>query len=354
MALTNSPSENGCPLQRDPDRKNVCQKNGGFWWSADLNCWIVSEPTAIGKILRDRHFCVHSYKFSEVASRLGIGFPHHEALRNCLPLALEGEKHTSLRRRFSEEIAANSVRALEIFESELVAMMRLHFSAGKLSRFCVVKEVIRPSIKSANLAIAGLQECKVANLESLPLFFDESISLRGRQTIERLIGELYAKLPKTMSDDEKYFRIAMLALSVDTLFGSISESFLTVVRRNPEIALSGMDWDHDLPATALPMIERKALAETWLFGHWIKAGDRVRLFLDVEEFDRDTGSKYTELYFAAGPHRCPGINYSRKIWNIFVRHLRQIEVKLHIRALAYRSNDKIFTLLDMLEIESYV
>ena len=114
-----------------------------------------------------------------------------------------------------------------------------------------------------------------------------------------------------------------------------------------------MDWDRDLPATALPMFERKALANSTLLGHHIKIGHRVQLFVDVNEFDKDRGSKYTELYFAAGPHKCTGMNYSRKIWNIFVRRMRQIDRKLRIRDFSHRSNDRIFTLLDVLEAETY-
>jgi hypothetical protein len=128
---------------------------------------------------------------------------------------------------------------------------------------------------------------------------------------------------------------------------------LTVIRRNPGVALSAMDWDRDLPATALPMIERKTVANTTLFGHTISSGDRVRLFVDVNEFDSGRGAKYTELYFAAGAHRCPGMNYSRKIWTIFVQHMRQIDRKLRIGDFSYRPNDGIFNLLERLEIEPY-
>ena len=145
----------------------------------------------------------------------------------------------------------------------------------------------------------------------------------------------------------------MLALNMNTLLGSISEFFLTVIRRNPGTALAAMDWDRDLPATALPMFERKALANANILGHHIKIGHRVQLFVDVNEFDKDKGSKYTELYFAAGAHKCTGMNYSRKIWNIFVRRMRQINRKLRIRDFSHRSNDRIFTLLDVLEAETY-
>jgi hypothetical protein len=353
MTATNGGPENRCPLQRDPDRKITFLEKDGFWWSAELNCWMISKPEAIAAILRDPTFSVHSYKFNEIASRLGINLPHHQALRDSLPLALEGEKHTILRRRFSEEISANTARALEIFERELGTTTRQHFNAEPPSRFCVIKEIMRPSIRSANLTIAGLEGCNVDNLESLPIFFDRSISLRKRQQIELLIEDLHTSLPSTMSDDEKYFRIAMLALNMNTLLGSISESFLTVIRRNPGTALAAMDWDRDLPATALPMFERKALANATILGHHIKIGHRVQLFVDVNEFDKDRGSKYTELYFAAGAHKCTGMNYSRKIWNIFVRRMRQINRKLRIRDFSHRSNDRIFTLLDVLEAETY-
>jgi cytochrome P450 len=354
MTATNSGTENRCPLQRDPERGIIFQEKDGFWWSAELNCWMISKPEVIAKILRDQNFSVHSYKFDEVASRLDVSLPRHQALRAYVALALEGEKHATVRRRFNEEISANTARALEIFERELVATIRQHFSGDAPSRFCAVKEIMRPPIRAANVVLAGLERCDFDDLETLPIFFDGGIPLGRRQQIEQLFEDLYASLPDTMSADDKYFRIAVLALNMNSLLGSISESFLTVVRRNPGTALSSMDWDRDLPATALPMIERKALADSTLFRRTIRAGHRVRLFVDVNEFDRDRGSKYSELYFAAGPHRCPGMNYSRKIWNIFVGHMRQIDRKLRIRDFSYRSNDRVFTLLDKLEIETYV
>src|SRR5579863_4769300 len=105
---TNGRTENRCPLHRDPERKIIFQKKDGFWWSPELDSWMISNPAAIATILRDSTFSVYSYEFDEVASRLGISLPHHKALRACLPLALEGEKHVASRRRFSEEISANT------------------------------------------------------------------------------------------------------------------------------------------------------------------------------------------------------------------------------------------------------
>jgi hypothetical protein len=343
-----------CPLHRDPDRKNIFQEKGGFWWSDELGCWMISQPAAIAEILKSQNFSVHSYKFDEIAARIGIDLPHHKALRCYLPVTLEGESHTALRRRFSAEISANTARAVEIFESELIVAIRRHLDAEPPSRFCAVKEILAPPIRSANLVIARLEGCKVSNLESLPCFFDRSTSLRKRQQIERLIGDIQSGLSDTIGDDEKYFRIAMLALNMNTLLGSISESFLTVIRRNSGVALSAMDWDRDVPATALPMIERKALADWIVSDHSVKAGDRVQLFLDVDNFDRDRGPRHAGIYFAPGPHSCLGMNYSRKVWDIIVQRMRRIDRKIHVHDIRYRSNDRLFNILDNLEIETYV
>ena len=143
----------------------------------------------------------------------------------------------------------------------------------------------------------------------------------------------------------------MLALNMNTLLGSISESFLTVVKRNAGINLKDMDWDPELPATALPMIERRAVGNTKLCGNQINAGDRAQLFVDVDGFDTDRGPLYSELYFAAGAHKCPGMNYSRKVWNILCRRMKTIDKRLRILAIEYRRNDRIFNILEKLEVE---
>jgi hypothetical protein len=233
----------------------------------------------------------------------------------------------------------------------LTTAIPILFEANTPSRFCVIHDLLKPSIRAANLAIAGIENCSVDALESLPLFFDASLSLKRRRYVEQLIEDVYSSLPNAMPAEEKYFRIAMLALNMNTLLGSISESFLTVIKRNAGIDLKDMDWDPELPATALPMVERRALANSTICGNEISAGDRTQLFVDVDGFDKDRGPRYSELYFAAGPHKCPGMNYSRKVWNILITHMKTIDKRLRVLAIEYRSNDGIFNVLEKLGVE---
>jgi hypothetical protein len=78
---------------------------------------MISEPRAISEILRDSNFTVRTYNFGEIAARLGITFTHQNLLRAHLPVAIEGQDHSNLRRKFDQAISANTGRALSIFES---------------------------------------------------------------------------------------------------------------------------------------------------------------------------------------------------------------------------------------------
>jgi hypothetical protein len=341
-----------CPFRRDPRRKAVFQEHDGFWWSGDTRCWMVSEPRAITHILKDKNFSVHPHSFSEIAHRLGITFVHQKMLRDFLPLAVDGEDHTKLRCRFDNEISKNTNRALTTFENHLVNTISVLIPLSAPSRFCVAHDLLKIPIRLANFAMAGVESCNVADLENLPLFFDRNLSLKKRRYVEQLIADTISSLPQVMTADEKYFRIAMLAVNMNTVLGSILDSFLTVVKRNADNAVKDMDWDNELLATALPMIERKAIADSVIFGRNITAGDVVRLFLDVDGFDEKRGPRYSSLYFAAGPHKCPGMNYSRKLWNILTRHMKTIDKRLRIHAIEYRS-DTVFNILQKFEVELY-
>jgi hypothetical protein len=349
-----APPLNECPFRRDPERTHIFRENGGFWWNNELQCWMASDPRLIVKILEDNNFSVHAYNFAEIAERLHISFPHQKLLRAYLPVAIDGEDHKVLRRRFNEEISRNTSRALAVFDEHFISRISTLLETKTSSRFCVVQDLLKAPIRSGNTAIAGIESCDVKDLENLSLFFDGNLSVKRRQYIEQLIEALVKQLPTTMSTNEKYFRIALLTFNMSSLLGSISESFAVVVKRNGGAKLKDMDWDLELPATGLPMIERRAIASRTISGKKIKAGDLVQLFVDVDVYDQKRGSRYSDLYFAAGPHKCPGMNYSRRVWNILARHMKTIEKRLSIRSIAYRHNDRIFNFIDRFEVEQYV
>jgi len=315
---------------------------------------MVSDPRLIVQVLEDNNFSVHAYNFAEIAERLHISFPHQKLLRTYLPLGIGGEDHKALRRRFNEEISRNTRRALAAFDEHLTSRISTLLKTETSSRFCVVQDLLKAPIRSGNTTIAGIETCDLEDLENLSLFFDGNLSVKRREYIEQLIEALFKQLPATMSTDDKYFRIALLTFNMSSLLASTSESFAVVVKRNEGAKLKDMDWDLELPATGLPMIERRAIASRTISGKKIKAGDLVQLFVDVDVYDQKRGPRYSDLYFAAGTHKCPGMNYSRRVWNILARHMRMIEKRLSIRSIAYRQNDRVFNFIDRFEVAQYV
>lgn len=314
---------------------------------------MIADPRAIDRILKDDRFAVNIPKFGDIAERAGVKLPHQKMLHAYLPVALEGADHAALRPMFDQEISGNTKRALAVFEEGFAASLLAVASPGGPKRFCVVRDLLKPSIRAGNMAIAGIENCDVDDLESVPLFFDKGLSLKKRRHIEVLMDRVLRSLPEAMPISEKYFRLAIIGLNMNTALGAISESVGVVLARNRGAKLKDMDWDLELPATALPVMERKAAADLAIDGNTIRAGDRVQLFLDVDGFDRDRGPKYSELYFAAGPHKCPGMNYSRRVWTIVTRYLKAVDARWDIVSVAYRPNDVNFDLLETLEVECH-
>lgn len=182
MIETAASHQNRCPFRRDPGRKAVFQQKSGFWWSDEMKCWMISEPHVIRQILKDSDFTVHTYNFGEIAGRLGITFTHQKLLPAHLPVAIEGEDHSSLRRKFDQTISTNTNRALAIFDSYLANAISVLFETNTSSRFCAIHDLLKPSIRSANLAIAGIENCSVDTWRAYLYFLIGPSHSRGDDT----------------------------------------------------------------------------------------------------------------------------------------------------------------------------
>ncbi len=93
-------------LHKQPDRHQLYSREGGLWWSDQLQRWMVSNPALIAEVLRSSAFAGHSYDVSAIMHRFSIDLHHLQQLSQQFPLAFEGERHRTLRKRFSAEIAA--------------------------------------------------------------------------------------------------------------------------------------------------------------------------------------------------------------------------------------------------------
>lgn len=334
-------------LQKNPERVRLYAENNGIWWSNTLKRWMISNPRLLAEVMREPSFSVPSYDISPVTNRLKLDLHHINVLRTYFPLAVEGEAHRKLRARFAQEIAANTNLALDAFEKSLQENLNYILTDKTGADFCLIKDLFQPALKIANLTIAGIRDRSIQRIENIPQLFDDTISLKMRLEINETIEKIISKLPSNMSLDEKYFRTAIIALNANTLLGSISESVINTVSGQTPTPLNKIRWDAELPATGLPLIEKKAVKDVTIGGCAIKAGDRIRLFLDAAGFRGNSTPQYSDIYFAAGPHRCPGMAFSRQIWKLVVKYLSQVDKQLVIIATKYRERDYVFNLHEL-------
>ena len=338
-------------LQKYPERAKLYEEHGGIWWSTEIKRWMVSHPLLLAEVMESEDFAVPSYDVGAIRDRLNIDLAHLDKLRAHFPLAAEGEAHVALRQKMAREIAANTAGALERFERKFAQALSGVQACASGSRFCLVRELFQPALKDANLRLAGINDDVAEDIEAIPQLFDDTISLKARINIDAIVGRIAAGLPADMGPDERYFRTAIVALNANTLLGSILQSFVATVSAHPGMPLAAMPWAAELPATGLPLIEKKAVRDTTLGGHAIKKGDRLRLFVEAGGYRHGQGPSYSDLYFAVGPHQCPGKSFSRQIWKLAAKHLSGVDRKIALTHMEYRSRDHVFNLYQRLEAE---
>ncbi len=338
-------------LQKAPDRASTYRQLPPIWWSKQAQKWFVTNPELIREIMHNRTFSVPDYNVQAIIDRLGIDLSGLMKTREYLPLAWEGEKHKALRNWMTRLIAANSKPSCQIFQDQFAARLAEVLPEG---RFCFVQNVLKPAMRATILSMSGYPDPfdpDIPEIEITPHFFDDRISLRRRKQINEVIHAIADRLPTEMTDEEKYAVVAIINVSSNTLLATLAQSVLQILSMNPDTPSSQMNWDVELPATGLPLIEKVCLRETELRGHTIRPGDRLRLFIETEGLSDGPVSRYSDLFFAAGPHRCSGMAFSRQIWIILGNEMSSIETKFRIVETSERQGDYVFNFLERLEVE---
>jgi cytochrome P450 len=342
--------ENDALLHRHPRRAEIYAAEPGIFWSEQARRWFVTSGRLVREIQADPAFHVHTYDTSRLAERLGIDLSYMIRLSRYLPLAAEGEDHARLRREFSAIIGANQAAACDVFTDELRQRLERALAAG---HFCMIKDVLAPALRRSNMRVAGFDlpdADEMPDIEVIPRLFDDRLSPTVRGRIETAIRTLHAFLPDEMDDEAKFTIIAFTALSSNTLIASLALSLLKGLQASAGKQLSEISWDEELPATSLPSIEKICTSPREIGGFSIAVGDRVRLFIESEAFETSSQPVYSDLYFAAGPHRCPGMAYSRRVWKALREELVRHQRRFEIGSVSYRPGDYIFTYPDTVEI----
>ncbi|TDH36021.1 hypothetical protein E2A64_12020 [Pseudohoeflea suaedae] len=337
-------------LQKEPARASTYAQLPPIWWSDQARRWFVTEPGLIRQIMSDRGFSVPDYSVEVIMDRLNIDLAASMKMRDYLPLAWEGEKHKALRNRMTRIIAANTRPACELFQDQLRKNLSAALAKGC---FCFVQDVIRPTMRATLLRLSGYPDPFDPDLLAIEVtahIFDDRVSPRKRKHANEIIRTIVEKLPDEMTEEDKYSVAALNVVGSNSLLATLAQSLLHILSPNSGTMSSQMNWKIDMPVTGLPLIEKVCREERELQGHTIRPGDQLRLFIETGGLSDGTQG-YSDLFFAAGPHRCSGMAVSRQIWAILGDEMSRIEKKFRVLQTSERQGDYVFNFLDKLEVE---
>lgn len=319
-------------LHADLGRFEAYKKNQKLWWSKQLNKWMCMNPELIQFILNSENFRVHEYNIERLERRFGIFLPHTINMIAQNPLALNGEGHKTNRKKLAIEIQQNSKKTLLTFEQDLVELINSFGRVGQSGD--LIAEVLKPTILKGMLNLSGLSGVNVSkDFEILSEIFDVTATIERRLAIETTIEAIYDKLPDTLAEDEKYLKIATLALGTESLLSTLALSVVAVFERHEGSSLKEMVWGDKITATAVPIIERVAKSNQSIGGVDVAQGQAVRLFLEVTGFDENGGAQYSQLFFGSGQHMCLGTFVGNEMWKIIGKVFSKVDKRIKIREL---------------------
>lgn len=334
-------------LHQRADKAQLYQP-GKLWWSDEIKRWMCTDAETMRRILLDPAFHVMSYSQEKIAQRLGIPLDHVTRMVGYFPLALDGEAHKHLRKRHAAAIAQATDAALQAFSQTLAD--RLQHCLDAQQPVDLAQQALRPAVCAFIAALAGIDAPHLAHGDSLSQVLDETLSIPTRRRMDQTIAELAANLPGGMADEEKYFRIAMVALGTDSLLGTLTESLHQLLTRHAGMRLSAMPWPEAPPATGVPVIERMATERRDFLGARIAPDQRVRLYLDAAGYGAGAPPAFQPLYFGAGRHVCLGMAVAKQVWKILTTQLARVERTCDMLRAAYREHDNVFNLYKTLEV----
>lgn len=289
--------------------------------------------------MNSRDYSVPSYITGKLGTRMGYDFSKLDLVTRYLPLAHEGEEHKRLRGQFARLISRNTPATLLAFSEALDARIE---ACRSRADFCLVQDLLLPALRPAVCRLAGIDVGMQVRVEDVPQLFDDAISGKRRLAIQATIEQMISAT-KFSDTEDTHIGIALLAVSSNTLLGSLARSCIAQLQAAEGRAMAQIEWSEDFSHSALALVEKVALADAVLGGAKLKAGDRVRLLLDSAGYEHGGNeSTYSDLFFAVGPHRCVGMSISRQIWGLLTARLAQEKFGLRVMEVEHRQGDYVF------------
>ncbi|APB98210.1 cytochrome P450 [Polynucleobacter asymbioticus] len=344
---TSSPG-NLCPfsssdreIHKSKNKSAIYCEEPKLRWSSELDRWLCFDPTLIKEVLKSDDFQVNDYFRTQeiLTNHLGLNVEHTSRLLSQFPFCHDGKFHKELKKIYAKKLNEHHETALLQFEASLKELITLKFKPG--TTLDLVEEIIAPAIVSAASIFSGIQSHFEGNSASIAQLLDETISVSRRMKINKKIEDFIIKFPKNTSEEIAFTRVGLAVTGLDSLVGALSESIVSLLNRDPNLKLSQIQWDENLPATSIPFIERTLTKDTILQGEQLKIGQTIRVYLDAGGYSKQNPT-YSDLYFGAGTHTCIGKSFSKELWTVFTKCLSKVDLRLQIIKSARRDHDYFF------------
>ncbi len=343
-------SYNHLTIYRQPERYEylASARAAAPFFDRITRAWIVADPDLCRELLSspalDPAPAVEHYR--NMPTGLGEQFQSVAFAFENIPLSMSGERHAEARRRAASFMASRHEAIHAWVEAELPGLLAPLAWPGRVE---LMGEVIKPTVRGLFAALVGVDLPKSLKLDQVSGVFDKSMSMTRRMALEAEMAALEAHLRAQLADDvDLGMRLGLLVIGKDALVGTLAESLVQLFRDNAGAPLGSIPYPRMPQQTAVPFVERVAVAPVSVAGLELAPGDRVRLVLQT--YALSPASEH-HRFFGAGAHACLGRPLSLELWTTIVSHL--VRMRTRVSVLNYRlpRDSYVFNVATTFEIE---
>jgi cytochrome P450 len=321
-------------------------------WVSSLGCWCVYDAADITMILKSADFSVANYVevYRSLEQRVGMDCSTLIRALRHIPLANEGKTHAELRRDLARLVGAQTD------ETKQHLATLIHATVTNVCRRCsrvdLVECIVRPVADALFASLLGVElPAKVGRGVSVSQIFDRFLGLNRRKVIN---AQAYGMLQAFSAATDRLktspdHALALTIIGHDSIVASLGCSLLRVLEDGAGKRLCELSFPRSLPETGVPYVERLANRECSVNGTKLRAGDRVRLYLDAAKGSE--GRAEANSFFGRGRHSCIGEEVSTWLWQTLTAELSRLPLKFSIETVRRRERDYVFAFYSSIEVQ---
>lgn len=313
-------------------------------WVSSLGCWCVYDVASITAILKSANFSVVNYidVYRSFEQRVGMDCSTLIRALCHIPLANEGKAHAELRKDLARLVRTELSQAKQHLATFIPATLAK--ACRKDSRVDLVQDIVQPVADAFFACLLGVDlPVRAEGAISVSQIFDRSLSLNRRKAISEQADEIrqaFGAATERLKTSPDY-ALALTIIGHDSIVASLGRSLLRVLEDGAGKRLCDLAFPASLPETGVPYTERLAGSDCRVSGIDLRAGDRIRLYLDAASSSEGQAAE-ARPFFGRGRHSCIGEEISIWLWQTLTAELSRSTLKCSVETAHRRERDYVF------------